>query len=149
MVRLVGSAGSLFSSYSARAWGSAGAWAQAARATADASAMPLASVRPACRHQGPFVAPRRLDTTKTTVMDHAPVCVGARLGAVLAGLISGLRAVRHIVSVLKQIAAAPTVAADDAATFAALERHPIDLRVARRRRSCRRRAGRTAREHAP
>src|SRR6267154_6007496 len=105
MVRLVGSAGSLFRSYSARAWGSAGAWAQAPRARADASAIPLASVLPACRHQGPLVAPRRLETIRTTVMDHAPVCVGARLGAVLADLISGLRAGRQIMSVLKQIAA--------------------------------------------
>jgi hypothetical protein len=41
-------------------------------------------------------------------MDIAPVYIGARLEAVFAGLISGLQAVRHIVSVLKQIAAAPT-----------------------------------------
>jgi hypothetical protein len=41
-------------------------------------------------------------------MDHAPVYVGARLCAVLAGLISGLQAARQFVSVLKQIAAAPT-----------------------------------------
>jgi len=60
------------------------------------------------RHQGLFVAPRRLETMRIAVMDHAPVCVGATLCAVRAGLISGLRAGRHIMSMLKQIAAAPT-----------------------------------------
>src|SRR3977135_1742336 len=52
MVRLVGSAGSLFRSYSARTLASAGGWAQAARARADASEMPLASVPAAQGRQG-------------------------------------------------------------------------------------------------
>jgi hypothetical protein len=87
---------------------SAGGWAQAARARVTASAMLLASVLAAPRRQRPFVAPGRLETLRLVVMDHAPVCVGARLGAIFAGLISGLSAARHIVYVLKQIAAAPT-----------------------------------------
>jgi hypothetical protein len=41
-------------------------------------------------------------------MDDAPACGAARLQAVLAGLISGLRAQRHIVQLLKQITAVPT-----------------------------------------
>ena len=88
--------------------GARGSWAQAASATADAGAIPLAGVLPASDRQGPFVAPRQFATMRTIVMDHAPVGVGARLGAVLAGLISGLRVVRHIVSVLKQMTAGPT-----------------------------------------
>src|SRR3981081_566620 len=103
MVRLVGSAGSLFRSYSARAWGSAGAWAQAPRARTDASAIPRPSVLACFRRQGPFVAPGSLEIAPPrgwlmgiAVMDDAPVCIGARLGEVLAGLISGLRVGRHI-----------------------------------------------------
>src|ERR1700730_6627977 len=103
MARLVGSAGSLFRSYSARALASAGAWAQAARARADASAILQRSVLACSRHQGPFVAPGWLGvvpprrwTMRIAVMDDAPVCIGARLGAVFAGLISGLRMGRHI-----------------------------------------------------
>src|SRR5258708_2485239 len=103
MVRLVGSAGSLFRSYSARAWWSAGACAQAPRASADASAIGFASVMAWSRREGPFVAPGwvgvdrpRRWTMRIAVMDDAPVCIGARLGRVFAGLISGLRVDRHI-----------------------------------------------------
>ena len=88
--------------------GARGSWAQAASATAGARAIPLAGVLPAAGRPGPFVALRQFATMRTTVMDHAPVGVGARLGAVLAGLISALRAARHIVSVLKQMTAGPT-----------------------------------------
>src|SRR5258708_39108973 len=66
MVRLVGSAGSLFWSYSARASGSVGRWAQAVRSKVSASAIPPASALAAQRRWGagrPFergaCAPRR------------------------------------------------------------------------------------------